>query len=104
MTTDTTHRHVVYLTEDEFDALTEALQETRDNRVDDLDAGGDQVDMIRTLDSLAAKFNISLVGSDEERGNDDACPGCGCKPGDGVTPGCTHPNGCGAWTDERGHH
>jgi hypothetical protein len=23
------------------------------------------------------------------------CPGCGCKPGDGRTPGCTHPVGCG---------
>jgi hypothetical protein len=25
----------------------------------------------------------------------DACPGCGCKPGDGITDGCTHPAGCG---------
>lgn len=25
----------------------------------------------------------------------DACPGCGCKPGDGVTAGCFHPDGCG---------
>jgi len=26
---------------------------------------------------------------------DDACPGCGCKPGDGRTRGCSHPEGCG---------
>jgi hypothetical protein len=25
----------------------------------------------------------------------DACPGCGCEPGDGATAGCTHPEGCG---------
>lgn len=28
----------------------------------------------------------------------DACPGCGCLPGDGRTPGCHHPEGCG-YTD-----
>lgn len=26
---------------------------------------------------------------------DDACPGCGCRPGHGLTAGCTHPLGCG---------
>jgi hypothetical protein len=25
----------------------------------------------------------------------EACPGCGCRPGDGLTPGCNHPMGCG---------
>jgi len=25
----------------------------------------------------------------------EACPGCGCMPGDGITDGCTHPEGCG---------
>ena len=25
----------------------------------------------------------------------EACPGCGCKPGDGYTEGCDHPDGCG---------
>ena len=25
-----------------------------------------------------------------------ACPGCGCKPGEGVTEACTDPMGCGA--------
>jgi hypothetical protein len=26
---------------------------------------------------------------------DEACPGCGCLPGEGVTIDCTHPDGCG---------
>lgn len=26
---------------------------------------------------------------------DDACAGCGCQPGDGRTPGCSDPEGCG---------
>lgn len=28
----------------------------------------------------------------------EACPGCGCGPGDGLTAGCTDPDGCGYWT------
>ena len=24
-----------------------------------------------------------------------SCPGCGCEPGDGRTPDCQHPIGCG---------
>lgn len=27
----------------------------------------------------------------------EVCPGCGCEPGDGVTKGCDHPDGCDAW-------
>ena len=27
----------------------------------------------------------------------DACPGCKCLPGDGRTPGCVDPDGCGYW-------
>lgn len=26
---------------------------------------------------------------------DEACPGCGCLPGKGLTPSCSHPEGCG---------
>ena len=29
--------------------------------------------------------------------NEPPCPGCGCKAGDGRTPGCMHPDGCGYW-------
>lgn len=27
----------------------------------------------------------------------ERCPGCGCGPGDGLTAGCSHPEGCGYW-------
>jgi hypothetical protein len=31
--------------------------------------------------------------------DEDACPGCGCRPGDGITPGCNDPMGCGYWKE-----
>lgn len=31
--------------------------------------------------------------------NPEACPGCGCLPGQGRTAGCTDPDGCGYWAD-----
>ena len=34
-------------------------------------------------------------GELEKRTPSDACPGCGCEPGDGLTPGCEHEDGCG---------
>lgn len=35
--------------------------------------------------------NASILGIVE----DDSCPGCGCKPGDGVTADCDDEDGCG---------
>lgn len=32
---------------------------------------------------------------------DDACPGCGCEPGDGITETCNNPDGCGFSKSER---
>lgn len=32
----------------------------------------------------------------------EACPGCGCMPGDGITEDCSHPDGCGYWRAEAG--
>lgn len=29
-----------------------------------------------------------------------ACPGCGSRPGDGITPGCNDPGGCGYWKSQ----
>lgn len=37
----------------------------------------------------------SFTDEPDEANGLDMCPGCGCKPGDGVTPGCTHEDGCG---------
>lgn len=33
----------------------------------------------------------------KENHENEACPGCGCMPGDGVTETCNDPNGCGFW-------
>lgn len=30
----------------------------------------------------------------------EACPGCGCLPGEGVTPGCTDKMGCAAFVED----
>jgi formate dehydrogenase maturation protein FdhE len=35
-----------------------------------------------------------------ERESAEACPGCGCKPGDGITESCEHPEGCGYFKSE----
>ena len=29
----------------------------------------------------------------------EACPGCGCVPGEGITDDCEHPDGCGKDND-----
>jgi len=48
--------------------------------------GGSMFTMQNTIDALRNEaFDVY------------ACPGCGCMPGDGRTPGCTHPDGCGAF-------
>lgn len=31
----------------------------------------------------------------------ERCPGCGCRPGDGVNEDCMHPDGCGHWYEVR---
>lgn len=36
--------------------------------------------------------------------HDDRCPGCGCAPGDDVTPGCDEPAGCGFFALELEAH
>ena len=34
--------------------------------------------------------------------NPEACPGCGGLPGDGLTPGCNDPDGCGYYRRQEG--
>jgi len=29
--------------------------------------------------------------------DNEVCPGCGCRPGDGLTASCNDPAGCGFW-------
>jgi hypothetical protein len=47
------------------------------------------------VDYDAPKGTTTLTCIHCEHGDHDQCPGCGCEPGDGITPGCDHPGGCG---------
>lgn len=59
-----------------------------------LEADGD-ADVLLKAHDLVEETSWSLAGDGSDMVEDDACPGCGCKPGDGATPGCTDPVGCG---------
>lgn len=48
----------------------------------------------RRLPPLCAALFTAIREAAEVCGTEN-CPGCGCAPGDGVTPGCHHPMGCG---------
>lgn len=43
-----------------------------------------------TLLDLIERWKYEVDPRDAEM-----CPGCGCRPGDGVTATCYHPDGCG---------
>lgn len=53
------------------------------------------VSYVQALDKVLA-FSKRFINED----NEDGCPGCGVVPGDGVTKGCLHPDGCGFWGAE----
>lgn len=42
-----------------------------------------------------ARRGVELEGIDADEANPEACPGCGCLPGDGRTNGCRDAIGCG---------
>lgn len=44
---------------------------------------------------LALAETVRLSGLETLTADPEACPGCGCKPGDGITAACNHPEGCG---------
>ena len=51
------------------------------------------------------EFQLTVVESTpsylrEPEEDPEACPGCGCRPGDGRTEGCKHPDGCGYWEED----
>jgi len=39
--------------------------------------------------------HVEDCGGLDNSPDDFACLGCGCKPGDGITESCDHPEGCG---------
>jgi hypothetical protein len=46
-------------------------------------------------DRRAAAYELGEDLRNLEADDPEACPGCGCKPGDGATEGCDDPVGCG---------
>jgi chromosome segregation ATPase len=47
----------------------------------------------RAAEKRAAELDAEIAAL--ERRLHEACPGCGCEVGDGVTATCVHPEGCG---------
>jgi hypothetical protein len=53
------------------------------------------------VNALLETWGYSPEGGTMDDDEDDSvtadvpCPGCGCLPCDGLTPGCKHPEGCG---------
>jgi hypothetical protein len=48
----------------------------------------------RSMVSMQSTIDELTVENDEYE-LEEACPGCGCEPGDGLTDDCEHPDGCG---------
>lgn len=46
------------------------------------------------MDEADDDDDMDTLGDDDE-----ACPGCGAKPGDGINPKCDDPMGCGFWKE-----
>lgn len=57
------------------------------------DLGAAEEARARAEDQARRAEDSDLGAPDSDLG--EACPGCGCMPGDGLTEGCNHPEGCG---------
>lgn len=83
----------------EFVAATDLEQAVSDALVDgDFSFDPEHLSRLLTREMFTGtgEFAGYIVEGDEPSADDqDACPGCGCLPGDGVTPGCQDPDGCG---------
>jgi hypothetical protein len=47
-------------------------------------------------------LDVYDLDEEEEELDEEACPGCGCVPGDGITEECNDPLGCGEAKKQRG--
>jgi len=57
---------------------------------------------LRRAELLPPPQTLAEIADDCEAAIDkEACPGCGCQPGDGVTAGCYDPRGCGFFKSNR---
>jgi hypothetical protein len=74
----------------------------------DLDQAADKMIRARDLDEVIEAclvlpgnsreivcYEILRLLLNPENEDIQKCPGCGCMPGDGYTPSCNHPDGCG---------
>ncbi len=79
--------------------LAEAIGEARHHAVE----GYDRIFIRKRISvgrNAGAWHRVALVDPnepelDDGRPDPEACPGCGCVPGDGITDGCHDPDGCG---------
>jgi hypothetical protein len=69
----------------ERDKIIRLVGEIRE-RLDQLD------DLVRTEEATGSNDQVEVDDPEEH-----PCPGCRCRPGEGVTDGCMHPDGCGYW-------
>lgn len=68
-----------------------------------LRSGGDFISYDGASSIEAAVEELEAMEDDdpeEEEESEEACPGCGCLPGDGLTEGCEDELGCGYWRRE----
>jgi hypothetical protein len=47
-------------------------------------------------------YDLDEEEEEEEELDEEACPGCGCMPGDSITEECNDPLGCGEAKKQRG--
>lgn len=51
----------------------------------------------KTTDPNADTLPAPEEDEESEPEDPEACPRCGCCPGDGITESCNDPTGCGYW-------
>lgn len=80
------------LPDDEFDVLADAIRtyaaDVEMGRYADCAPGPN----LEGLRKLVRRLDVAVGTVDPEE-----CPGCYCVPGEGLTEGCDHPDGCGYW-------
>lgn len=74
----------------------EELQEALVGQVMTVEAQSPHGDYVLVFkDGRRVTIDCGYVGATVYVQDIDACPGCGCRPGDGLTDGCEDPDGCG---------
>lgn len=66
-----------------------------------LDFFDDNPGAIEAVHSFVMENIAGYDLEEEEEEDEEACPGCGCVPGDGITEECNDPLGCGEAKKQR---